>query len=110
MTPAKQARDAEHNDLVNLSIYEVDICADIDCYFDPDTNNLWHAYVGDHDIFNIMRDSTIAFLEREFEKHCGQEREQSRTDAAIDRYESRMLDHVMNRLQWQPSLDALRIR
>lgn len=91
----KQARDAEHSDLDNLSIHEIDICADIDCYFDAETGNLWHAYVGDHDIFNVMRDSSIEYLEQQYAKHCRQQREQDAIDRAAERYEARQLDVAM---------------
>lgn len=110
MTEAKQARDAEHSDLKNLAIYEPDICAEIDCYFDAGTGNLWHAYVGDHDIFELIRDSVIAELETKYAKHCREQREQDSIDRAADRFESQQLDAVMNRHQWQPLLDKLTVR
>lgn len=87
-TEAKQKRDAEHTDLVNLSIFNDDICADIDCYFDEETHNIWHAYVGDHDIYNILQQTTIAELEREFSKHVRKEAEEHNLDLAISRWES----------------------
>lgn len=87
-TEAKQKRDAEHNDMANLAIYNDDICVDIDCYFDEETQNLWHAYVGDHDIFNVLQQTTIAELEREFAKHVRKEAEDHNLDLAISRWES----------------------
>jgi hypothetical protein len=110
MNEAKQNRDAEHNDLDNLAIYDPDICTEIDCYFEAETGNLWHAYLGDHDIFEIIRDTTIQFLENKYRDHCDKVREQDSIDRAADRYESRQLDAVMNRHQWQPMLDSLTVR
>jgi len=110
MNEMKAKRDAEHSDLDNLAINDPDICADIDCYFEAETGNLWHAYLGDHDIFEIIRDTTIAWLERKYAEHCKKVREQDSIDRAADAYESRQLDAVMNRQEWQPKLDALTIR
>ncbi len=92
MTEAKQARDEEHSDLENVSIYDPDICTEIDCYFDAETGNLWHAYLGDHDIFEIIRDTTIAWLEKKYEAHRDNQREQASIDRAADRYEALQLD------------------
>ena len=110
MTEAKQIRDAEHSDLDNLSIYDPDVCAEIDCYFEAETGNLWHAYVGDYDIFEIIRDTTIAWLEKKYAAHCDNQREQDSVDRAADRFDSQQLDAVMNRHQWQPLLDKLTVR
>lgn len=109
MTP-KQARDAEHSDLENLAVYEPDICSDIDCYFDAETGNLWHAYVGDHDIFELLRDSCIEWLEAGYRKHCRKQREEAAIDRAADAYESLQLDKVMNSHEWMPTLNALGVR
>lgn len=109
LTP-KQARDAEHSDLDNLSIYNPDIFGNIDCYFEAETGNLWHAYVGDHDIFELMRDKAIEWLEKKYAAHCANQREQDSIDRGADAYESRMLDAVMSRSEWQPKLDALGVR
>lgn len=84
--------------------------AKMECYFEPYTCNLWHVYVGEMEIFNLMSDTVIQSLEREYEKHLHQEREDDALNSAVDRYESRMLDHVMNRLAWQPNFDAMKIR
>jgi hypothetical protein len=84
----KQARDSEHDDLDNLGIYDPDICAEIDCYFDPETGNLWHAYVGDHDIFELMRDTSIAWLEKKYATHSKEEADNHNLDLAIARMES----------------------
>lgn len=110
MNELKAQRDAEHNDLENVSIYDPDICAEIDCYFDADTGNLWHAYVGDHDIFEIIRDTTITWLEGKYRDHCDKVREQDSIDRAADRFESAQLDRVMNSHEWMPAFNALGVR
>lgn len=100
-----------HTDLCQFWAAERDdIDAKLECYFDGDTGNLWHVYVGEMEIFNILSDTVIQELEREYTKHVRKENEEMKLDAAIDRYESRMLDTFMNRSQWQPTLDSLRIR
>jgi hypothetical protein len=38
----------------------------MDCYFCPVTGNLWHCYLGQVDLYNILADTVIARLEREF--------------------------------------------
>lgn len=81
----KQQRDTEHSDLVNLAIYDADICGKIDCYFEPNTGNLWHAYVGDHDIVEIIRDTTIAWLEAHYAKHRRDLREENKLELALAR-------------------------
>jgi hypothetical protein len=106
----KQDRIAMHDDCDNLDIYNDDICQDIECYFDPVIGNIWFAYVNGCNVLDLLRDTVVAKLEREYANHLRQAREDDALDTAIDRYESRMLDHVMNRLDWQPKLDALRIR
>ena len=95
MNEMKQKRDAEHSDLDNLAIYDPDVCAEIDCYFEAETGNLWHAYLGDHDIFEIIRDTTIAWLETQYRKHAANQREQDSIDRAADRYESQQLDKAL---------------
>jgi hypothetical protein len=65
--------------------------AKMECYFDRDTTNLWHVYVGEMEIFNLLSDTVIEALEREYAKHLRSEREQSKTDAAIDRYEASLV-------------------
>jgi hypothetical protein len=87
-----------------------DTDATLECYFEPYSCNLFHVYVGDFEINLLLSDTVIQSLEREYEKHCMREREEEAANAAVDRYESKMLDHVMNRQDWQPKLDALRIR
>jgi hypothetical protein len=100
-----------HTDLdLYIANQRDDTDATLECYFEPSTCNLWHVYVGDKEINLLLSDAVIQSLEREYEKHLHKEREEEAANAAIDRYESKMLDHVMNRTAWQPNFDAMRIR
>jgi hypothetical protein len=87
-----------------------DTDATLECYFEPYTCNLWHVYVGDFEINLLLSDAVTQSLEREYAKHVRKERDDDAQSAAIDRYQSKMLDNVMNRLAWQPNFDAMRIR
>lgn len=59
--------------------------ANLECYFDDYTMNLWHVYVNGAEIFNLLSGATIQSLEREYGFYCRQQRDESRLDAALDR-------------------------
>ena len=61
--------------------------AKMECYFDRDTTNLWHVYVGEMEIFNLLSDTVIEALEREYAKHLRKEADEHNLDLAIARME-----------------------
>ncbi len=65
-----------------------DIDAELVCFFDQDTMNLWHVYVEGKEIFNLLSATVIEALEREYAKHIRKEAEQHNLDLAIARWES----------------------
>jgi hypothetical protein len=42
----------------------------LDCYFCPVTGNLWHAYLGTTELYNVLSATVISALEREFAPLC----------------------------------------
>lgn len=92
----KQDRLVMHADFENLDIYSDDICQDIECYFDPATGSAWFIYVNGANVFDLVRDTVIAKLEREYAKHVRQAREDDALDTALSRYETRMLDYSIH--------------
>lgn len=78
-----------HTDLDQYWANELDDSdAKLECYFDRDTTNLWHVYAGEMEIFNLLSDTVIQSLEREYAKHLRKEREDHNLDIAIERMES----------------------
>ena len=69
--------------------------AKLECYFDDYTMSLWHVYVNDSEIFNLLSDTVIKALEREYEMHVRKERREHNLSFKIDRYESSLLDQIM---------------
>jgi len=65
--------------------------AQLVCYFEPETSNLWHVYVEGKEIFNLLSDVVVQALEREYRKHCRIEADQSNLDLAVARWESECL-------------------
>jgi hypothetical protein len=61
--------------------------AKMECYFDRDTTNLWHVYVGEMEIFNLLSNTVIEALEREYAKHLRKEADEHNLDLAIARME-----------------------
>lgn len=70
---------------------QLDSDAQLVCYFEPETSNLWHVYVEGKEIFNLLSDVVIQALEREYRKHCRIEADQSNLDLAVARWESECL-------------------
>lgn len=64
--PFNDARIMVRSGLEHLQIKDFDMTENMDCYFCPVTGNLWHCYLGQVDLFNILADTVIARLEREF--------------------------------------------
>ena len=85
ITVAKSERDLEHSDLVNYQIQPIDMPYQLDCYFEPYTMNLWHAYIGDQDIVDLLRDSVIEDIQRSAEALDKSERANDRMEAALAR-------------------------
>lgn len=48
--------------------------ATLECYFDDYTMSLWHVYVNGSEIFNLLSETVIKSLEREYELHIRKER------------------------------------
>ena len=60
---------------------------DLECYLEPQTTNLWHVYVGDANITELLHDAVIHSIERKYAKACKQEAESDALDYAIYNYE-----------------------
>ena len=74
----------EHTDFDRMTC----ICdfTEVDCFFDPYSQSLHFAYIGGQLVTEMLRDSVIKDLERQYEKACHVEREESKLSAALDRY------------------------
>jgi hypothetical protein len=64
--PFNDARIMVDSGLDHLQVEDFDMSEKMDCYFCPVTGNLWHCYLGQVDLFNILADSVIARLERQY--------------------------------------------
>ena len=62
---------------------------DLECYFEPNTTNLWFVYIGDALITDLLRDTVIQSLERAYAKACQEEADADALDSAISRYEAK---------------------
>ena len=62
--------------------------AKLECYFDDYTMSLWHVYVNDSEIYNLLSDTVIKSLEREYELHVRKERREWNLSLAIARMEA----------------------
>lgn len=62
---------------------------DLECYFEPNTTNLWFVYIGDALITDLLRDTVIQSLERAYAKACQEEADADALDFALARYESK---------------------
>ena len=85
----------KHHDLTQYITKDVDCTAPLECYFDDYTMSLWFVYVNDVEIVNLLSDTVIKALEREYEQHVIKERREHNLDLAISRYESQQLDRQM---------------
>jgi hypothetical protein len=63
--------------------------ADLECYFEPESGNLWFAYIGDAHITELLRDTVIQSLERGYAKAIQEQIENDKLDYALARYESK---------------------
>lgn len=60
--------------LQHLAIEHDDLPETLDCYFCPVSGNLWHAYLGQVELYNVLAPTVIADLEREFAPYSEYER------------------------------------
>jgi hypothetical protein len=78
----------KHDDLVQYyATGQYDTDASLECYFHSYSGNLHAVYIGEHEVFNILSNNTIAELEEEYSRFCRMEREEAKLDAARDRYQ-----------------------
>ena len=86
----------KHDDLTQYYADDRDDSdAKLECYFDDYTMNLWHVYVNGSDIFNLLSDTVIESLEREYANYLLKEIKERSLSLAISEYESRELDRKM---------------
>ena len=86
----------KHDDLTQYFADDRDDSdAKLECYFDDYTMNLWHVYVNGSDIFNLLSDTVIESLEREYANYLLKEIKERSLSLAISEYESRELDRKM---------------
>jgi len=64
-------------------------CVDLECYFEPNTTNLWFVYIGDALITDLLRDTVIQSLERGYAKAIQEQIDNDKLDYALARYESK---------------------
>jgi hypothetical protein len=64
--PYNDARIMVRSGLEHLQVTHFDMTEKMDCYFCPVSGNLWHCYLGQVDLYNILADTVIAQLEREY--------------------------------------------
>ena len=64
--PYNDARIMVDSGLDHLVIIHDDLLEELDCYFCPATGNLWHAYLGQVDLYNVLSAAVIDSLEREY--------------------------------------------
>ena len=68
--PAIDARIIIDQGLEHLVIEHDDLTAPLDCYFCPITGNLWHAYIGTTELYNVLSSAVINSFERGFAHFC----------------------------------------
>ena len=68
--PAVDARIMIDQGLEHLVVEHGDLTAPLDCYFCPITGNLWHAYIGTTELYNVLSSAVINSLERGFAHFC----------------------------------------
>jgi len=68
--PTVDARIMIDQGLEHLVIEHGDLTVPLDCYFCPVTGNLWHAYLGTTELYNVLSATVISALEREFAPLC----------------------------------------
>ena len=85
----------KHQDLTQYITDSDDCDTPLECYFDDYTMSLWHVYVNGAEIYNLLSDTAIKALERDYEMHVRKERREHNLSFKIDRYESSLLDQIM---------------
>ena len=82
----------KHDDLTQYFADDRDDSdAKLECYFDDYTMNLWHVYVNGSEIFNLLSDTVIKSLEREYEMHVRRENREHNLCIAVTNWELRQL-------------------
>lgn len=61
-----------------------DIDAELICYFDDYTMSLWYVYVNGGQIYNILSDTVIQSLEREYAMYLRKRREEDYIDSKLE--------------------------
>jgi hypothetical protein len=61
-----------------------DIDAELICYFDDYTMSLWHVYVNGGEIFNLLSDTVIQSLEREYSAYVRKCRDEYFDDSKLE--------------------------
>ena len=62
---------------------------EVDCFFEPYSQNLHFAYIGGQLVTEMLRDAVIQDFEKQYIKACKEESEQNALDYALARYESK---------------------
>ena len=77
----------EHTDLERMTC----MCdhTEVDCFFDPYSQSLHFAYIGGQLVTEMLRDLIIQNFERQYEKACKEEADNTALDFALARYESK---------------------
>lgn len=57
--------------------------ATLECYFDDYTMSLWHVYVNGAEIFNLLSDTVIQSIEREYAAYVRKEAAEHNLSLAI---------------------------
>ena len=68
--PFNDARIMIAQGLEHLVVQHGDLTEPLDCYFCPITGNLWHAYLGTTELYNVLSSAVIDSLVREFAPLC----------------------------------------
>ena len=85
----------KHQDLTQYITDSDDCDTPLECYFDDYTMSLWHVYVNDAEIYNLLSDTAIKALERDYEMHVRKERREHNLCLAVNNWELRQLDRQM---------------
>ena len=79
----------KHDDLTQYIANDRDDSdATLECYFHDYSGNLYHVYIGDKEIFNLLSNLLISELEEEYSRHCRNEVKEHNLSMAIAHYES----------------------
>ena len=62
---------------------------EVDCFFEPYSQNLHFAYIGGQLVTEMLRDAVIKDFEKQYIKACDEEHYEQKLSAAISRYESK---------------------